>query len=396
VRSPTILPEAFTRAFGRLLIVISAVVFVDTTFFTAITPLLPHYVHVLRLSKSEAGILVAAYPIGTFLGAVPGGVFASRFGVRRAVVTGLALMSAATLVFGFVDSVALLDSARVVQGIGGACTWAGALSWLTQAAPSHRRAEALGVAFAAAIGGALLGPALGALASSVGTRTTFAAATGAAVCLIVASTLVYTPERNTETGSIRGALVSLRDPSLAGGMWLTGLAGLALGVIDTLSPLRLSHLGASAVVIGGAFLGAAAVEAALAPIIGRLADRRGRATPVRLSLAGALVVSLLAPFLYPEALLVALLIVGLPAYGTLYVPAAAMIGDGAARRGLDPSMGFGIGNLVWAGGQAVAAAGSGALAQATVDAVPYVILAGMCGGTLVLIGVKRRRRLAPI
>jgi len=76
---------------------ICAAVLVDTVFFTALTPLLPHYVHALGLSKAGAGILVASYPVGTLIGALPGGVLASRLGVRPALVLGLAVMSAATL-----------------------------------------------------------------------------------------------------------------------------------------------------------------------------------------------------------------------------------------------------------------------------------------------------------
>ena len=44
----------------RSLLLVSAVVLVDTVFFTALTPLLPHYVSTLGLSKTEAGVLVAA------------------------------------------------------------------------------------------------------------------------------------------------------------------------------------------------------------------------------------------------------------------------------------------------------------------------------------------------
>jgi MFS family permease len=372
---------------------VCAVVFVDTVFFTAVTPLLPHYVHALRLSKAEAGILVAAYPIGTLLGAVPGGLFASRLGVRPAVVTGLTLMSAATLVFGFATSAVLLDLARFVQGVGGACTWAGGLGWLASAVPVDRRAGALGVAFSAAVGGALLGPVVGALASNVGTGPTFAGATVAGACLIVGSLLIRVPSGD-ESQSLRSALLALRDPSLVGGMWLTFLAGLSFGVVDVLAPLRLNSLGATAVVIAAAFLGAAALEAALAPVIGRVADRRGRALPVRLSVSCSVVMSLLLPFVVPKALLVVVLIVGLPAFGTLFVPAAAMISDGARHENLHQGLGFGLSNLAWAGGQAIAAAGSGALAQATTDTVPYVLLAAAFASTLFMLRPKGLRFIA--
>src|SRR6266567_3338042 len=57
----------------RLLLFVSALVFTDTIFFTALTPLLPHYVHAVGLSKAGAGVLVAAYPFGTLAAALPAG-----------------------------------------------------------------------------------------------------------------------------------------------------------------------------------------------------------------------------------------------------------------------------------------------------------------------------------
>ena len=49
----------------RLLLLVSAIVLVDTMFYAAITPLLPSYSEDLGLSKSAAGVLTAAYPAGT-------------------------------------------------------------------------------------------------------------------------------------------------------------------------------------------------------------------------------------------------------------------------------------------------------------------------------------------
>jgi MFS family permease len=365
---------------------VSAVVLVDTIFFTALTPLLPHYVHSLGLSKAQAGFLVASYPIGTLVGAVPGGILASRLGVRPAVVLGLTAMSVASLVFGYAHSMTELDAARFVQGIGGASTWAGGLAWLAAAATPERRGTALGTAFSAAVGGALLGPLVGAVASHVGTGPAFAAATVAGGTLVVASLFVPKP-RTAIPQTLRSALPAITEPAIALGMWLTFLAGLALGVVDVLAPLRLNRLGADAVVIAGVFLGAAAVEVVLAPLVGRLADRRGHMVPVRLSLIAAIAVGVLAPWLEPLPVLIVLLVAGLPAFGTLFVPAAAMIADGADRRRLHHGLAYGLGNLAWAAGQGIAAAASGALAQATADAVPYLLLAaGMAATALVLRG----------
>ena len=56
------------RRVRALLGFVCALVFVDTIFFTALTPLLPHYTDVANLTKAGAGLLVAAYPAGTLVG----------------------------------------------------------------------------------------------------------------------------------------------------------------------------------------------------------------------------------------------------------------------------------------------------------------------------------------
>jgi MFS family permease len=64
-------------------------------------------------------------------------VLASRLGAKVTVLLGLALLGASSLAFGFAHHILLLDAARFVQGIGGACLWAGALAWLvSEARPS--------------------------------------------------------------------------------------------------------------------------------------------------------------------------------------------------------------------------------------------------------------------
>jgi MFS family permease len=151
----------------------------------------------------------------------------------------------------------------------------------------------------------------------------------------------------------------------------------------------MAHLGVTALVIAGTFLASAAVEAALSPVAGRVADRRGALVPVRFSLAVAVMVALLAPTLASAWLLIPALILGMPSFGTLFTPAMTLVSEGAQDQHLEQGLAFGLGNLVWAAGQAVASSGGGALAQATSDLVPYVLLAAACLATLTLVRVRR-------
>jgi MFS family permease len=365
----------------RLFLLVSAVVLVDTMFFAAVAPLLPHFSDELGLSKTAAGVLTAAYPAGTFVGSVPGGWLAARWGVKPTLLLGLSLLGVTSLVFAFANSIELLDAARFVQGMGGACMWAAGMAWLVSAAPADRRGELIGSALAAAIIGVLFGPVLGGAATVVGPEVVFSGISAVAVGLAVWAwrTPGVPPEPSPGTQAVLRALTR-RD--VLAGFWLFTLPAVFAGALEVLVPLRLDDLGASGAAVGAVFLVAAAVEAVVSPASGRLSDRRGRLAPIRAGLAGATVMAVLLPLPDSVVLVAAALIAAIASLGSFWAPAMAMLSDSSENAGLDQALAFSIGNLAWSLGHVLGGGAGGALADATADALVYGLLGVTCALTL--------------
>jgi MFS family permease len=363
----------------RLLLLVSVLVSVDTMLYAALTPLLPHLVH----SKGRAGILVAAYAAGALIGGIPGGWASVRIGARNAVLLGLAGMGLASLGFAFADSFWSLFAARLVQGIGSGFTWAGAFAWLLAAAPRDRRGELIGSAMGAAVFGALFGPVVGAAAALAGREAVFAALASLAVVL-GAWTLRISEAPEEERPSAAAVMRALHNRLFAAGLALMSLASLLFGVLGTLAPLHLSHAGWGAAAIGGLWLVGAALEAAESPLIGRLGDRRGLMLPVRGALLASAVFAALLAF-GPRPLFYApLIVIGGAAFGALFTPAFVLIADGAEDARLAQGMAFGVMNAAWALGAVVGPAAAGAIAGATGDWIPYLLVALACLASLAL------------
>jgi MFS family permease len=356
----------------RLLILVGAIVLVDTLFFAALTPLLPHYVRELHLGKAGAGVLQAMYPAGALVAGIPSGMLAARVGVKPTVLVGLSLLAVTTIAFGFADSVWALDLARFLQGVSSAFSWTGALAWLVAAAPAGRRGRLIGSAFGAAIAGAMFGPVLGAVASFTGTGPAFA--TVAAVAVLLGAGALTTPAVSPQMPQpIRMLFEAItRDRRIQTGVWLCLLPALCFGTLSVLAPLRLSDLGWGAAAVGATYLVSAGLEAVWAPVLGRLSDRH----------AAAAVVAALLPWPRNAWLLAVVIVAAGFAFGSFWTPAMSLVTDAAETRGLDYGYAFALVNIAWAPGQAGGAALGGTLASATSDAIPYLGLATICLVTL--------------
>jgi MFS family permease len=358
----------------RLLVLASAMVFLDLTFFTAIAPLLPSYVHDLHMSTAQAGILSAAYAAGTLVAALPGGYIASRFGPRRTVIVGLCGLGFASFLFGILDSPWPLDAARFIQGVAGALIWSGALTWIINSYPEDQRGQVIGTALGTAVAGSLLGPALGALASKVGTEPVFGAV------LVVALALAYVASRFPDTvvrenQPLGEVLRCMIDRPLVEAAVFVSSPSLMFGAIDVLLPLRVHVLGGGGGLIAVGFIGGAAIESVLAPVAGRMSDRVGRRAPYVLGMticAVSMVAFALAGSL--ATVILALLLTSLGS-GFCFAPAMTLISDAAEASGLHQGYAVAVTNMAWAAAQVLGGVAGAALAGVTGDGAPSIAIA---------------------
>jgi len=365
--------------------VILSVVFLDALLMFALVPLLPHYVHELGLSKSQAGAIIGVYSAATLLFSLPIGRIADRVGPRRITVTGVALLAVSTLVYAFAGSFWVLFAARGVQGVSSAISWTAGLAWLSAATPPEGRGSALGTAMTMGTLGAFLGPVLaGPVSRVLGPRDLFLALAAIAAGLTVWSLLPREahapPEQHAGLGET--FRIALRSRLIACAVFVMTLVAVVSGLLETLVPLRLGVAGYSATQISLVLGLAGILAAATQTLVGRAYDRVGGLRVAYVSVASMAV--MLAVIAIPRAALpIALVyIIGTPTISGQYAVAFPLATTGADQVGLPHGIVLGAINVCWGLGFFVGPALGAAIAQATSDRLTYALCAVLSAAAL--------------
>jgi MFS family permease len=356
----------------------------ESAMYSAVTPVLPHYAHVLGASKPAVGVLTGAYPAGIIPGSLVGAWIAHRGGVRRTCLIGLLLFAASIAGFGFGTSILTLDALRFVQGAGCGFIWGGGLTWVIAVAPRERRGAMLGSVIGAAIFGTLLGPILGTLAVTLGTGPVFAVV--GAISLALAAWTAGHPEPAPQTPAAeteKPLRDMLRSSRIRLGSWLILLEAATIGATSALLPLRLARFGAGSVAVGAVFLVASLMSMSVAGPIGRAVDRRGAAVPLCIGLTLTAILMALLPLPHSWWLLAIVSVIALGGPLTAYtIPALTVMTDAAEKLGIPLAVATMMLNLAWATGEVIGAPAGANLSQATTDAVPLLALSAIMVLTL--------------
>lgn len=383
------------RSHRLLIAMVGSTVLLGELFSSALAPLLPRYVDAYGLSDAELGLFVATEAIGS-IAAVPFAAWAVwRFGARSVTVAGLVGTGAASVAFGFADTVWLLDLSRGAVGVAGTFAWAAGFAWLSEGIAPTRRARSIGLVVGAAAAGALLGPGLGVAGAHVGVTALFGFVGAIAVALALVAARLPAPSGREATPLrvIRARMV--RQP-LGAWLWLgwiVVLPALLWSVLLVQVPVRLDETGLPPAAIGALFVGTSLLDLVVSPLVGWWADTRGRTAPLR---TGTLVVGVgaaLAALLGATVAVVATTFAMAAGAMLLAAPTLALLADSFEALELPYEVAFAGQTLGWAVGNLAGALGSGVLAGLAGAGAPFAVVAALSLATCA--GIARGRWASP-
>ncbi|WP_260854446.1 MFS transporter [Paraburkholderia sp. BCC1884] len=291
----------------RLLRVLAGATFI--IFFQAymVAPILPALSQAFETPERTVGLVVPAYLIPYGMATLIYGLLADRLGIHRVMFVSMAAFSVLTALTASSTQVAQLAMWRIATGIGAGGVVPLALVLVGRLFPYEERGRPLGWLFGAMAGGMAFGSPLGALLTPVfGWRGLFlgVGAAGIGVLLLL---LTYrraiaaaTQPMNMHLGDVlrgyKDLFATRRARRTYGYVLINSM--FHSGVFTWLASYLERRYHLSPAHVGLALLGYGVPGFLLGPVIGRLADRWGRARliPLGLLLSAASAAALVTPF----------------------------------------------------------------------------------------------------
>lgn len=262
-----------------------AVSFAVCAAYTGIGMVSPVFILYARSRGASLGIISAmasAYLISNFAAQYPSGLLADRWGRRPVIMAGLLVQAVVSLIYLLITDPLLFVALRVAEGLAAAAILPSARALIADAIPAEHRGAAYGLFGAFFNAGFLIGPALGGLLAATGYASAFLGAFGfRLLAMLIVITLIpravqRTVSERTQAQDTHRLRTIFKLP-LLGAYVLAFGDYLFLGFDLTLLPIWMhDHLGASAAVIGVAYMTWAVPSILLSPIGGRVADRAWR------------------------------------------------------------------------------------------------------------------------
>lgn len=354
-----------------------------------IAPILPRLAEVFGTAPGTVGLAVPAYLIPYGVMTLVWGPLSDRLGRRPVILGSLVAFTVLTAATTLADSAGAFISVRLATAVGASGVVPIALALIGDLFPYQRRGQALGWVFGGMAGGIAVGAAGGALGEpSIGWPGLFLVVAAAGLIVLISALVVLPaaprpqapPALRAVVSGYQGLLRSSRSRRTYGYVLVNAV--LHSGIYTWLGVYLHQRFGLDEFAIGLTLLGYGIPGFLLGAVIGRLADRFGRARLIPAGVGlGAVCALLLAapmPLIAVQAAIITLSL----AYDMTQPPLGGIVTTLSSNRGQAMGVnvctlftGFGFGSLIFQAllpaGFAVAFGVFGATALiATVLAVP--------------------------
>ena len=265
-----------------VLLLVSAVQFVNVLDFIMVVPLGPDFAAALGIPMSRLGLVTGSYTLAAAAAGAAGAGFLDRFDRRSALAVAMAGLVAATAVAGLASGLGTLLAARVAAGLFGGPATSLSFAIVADTVPPERRGRAMGVVMGAFSVASVLGVPTGLwLAQAGGWRLPFLAVAGLGA-VVGAAALFLMPRMRAHLARVpdagRGGYAFLREPASLLSLAATGTTMAAtFALVPNLAAFIQFNAGWPRERLGLLYMLGGALSFAVLRVVGRAVDRFGAA-----------------------------------------------------------------------------------------------------------------------
>lgn len=147
--------------------------FIAIASFGIVVPILPAYLVSIGQGGTAAGLMIAIFAGAQLLFSPLGGSWADKYGARKVIILGLALLTISMLMFYATDSIWVIYASRVVGGIGDAFLIPGVFTYVAGITTAAQRAKGTGLVTASMSLGLVIGPGFGGFLADISLKLPF-------------------------------------------------------------------------------------------------------------------------------------------------------------------------------------------------------------------------------
>jgi predicted MFS family arabinose efflux permease len=287
-----------------ILLLVSAVQFVNVLDFIMVVPLGPDFASALGIPMSQLGLVTGSYTMAGAAAGIAGAAFLDRFDRRTALAVAMAGLVLATAAGGLATGLGTLMATRVAAGLFGGPATSLAFAIVADAVPSARRGRAMGVVMGAFSAAAVLGVPAGLWLSQVGGwRLPFFSVAGVGAGVASAAVLLMPPmgAHRSAAGSapLGEGYAFLSDPAARLSLAATAtVMGATFALVPNLAAFLQFNAGLPRERLGLLYMAGGAMSFVVLRAVGRAVDRVG--APWVAAGGTAILVANLALDFYPD------------------------------------------------------------------------------------------------